>query len=125
MSHDMELLVGQLLEAFCLFVSQYEEIKLDQLALDSPTKRKEVFMKKKYAKSLPEYDEIEFDEEAVLNSRKIGRKMPTSISLSPEVVEELKHIADKKGIPYQVLMRSFIMEGLQRLKDKKSTRLTF
>jgi len=82
-------------------------------------------MKKKYAKSLPEYDEIEFDEEAVLNSRKIGRKMPTSISLSPEVVKELKYIAEKKGIPYQVLMRSFIMEGLQRLKDKKSTRLTF
>ena len=74
-------------------------------------------MKKRYSKSLPEYDEVEFDEESVLNSRKIRRKMPTSISLPPEIVEELKKIASKKGIPYQVLMRSFIMEGLQRLKE--------
>ena len=74
-------------------------------------------MKKRYSKSLPEYDEVEFDEQSVLNSRKIRRKMPTSISLPPEIVEELKKIATKKGIPYQVLMRSFIMEGLQRLKE--------
>jgi predicted DNA binding CopG/RHH family protein len=74
-------------------------------------------MKKRYSKSLPEYDEVEFDEQSVLNSRKIRRKMPTSISLPPEIVEELKKIAKKKGIPYQVLMRSFIMEGLQRLKE--------
>jgi predicted DNA binding CopG/RHH family protein len=74
-------------------------------------------MKKRYAKSLPEYDEVEFDEEVVLNSRKIHRKMPTSVSLPPEIVEELKKVAIKKGIPYQVLMRSFIIEGLQRLKQ--------
>ncbi len=73
-------------------------------------------MKKRYAKSLPEYDEIDFDEEAVLKSRRVGRKMPTSVSLPPEVVEELKVIAQKKGIPYQVLMRSFIIEGLEKLK---------
>ena len=73
-------------------------------------------MTKRYSKSLPEYDEVEFDEEAVLNSRRVGRKMPTSVSLPPEVVEELKLIAEKKGIPYQVLMRSFIIEGLEKLK---------
>jgi len=73
-------------------------------------------MTKRYAKSLPEYEEVEFDEEAVLKSRRVGRKMPTSVSLPPEVVEELKMIADKKGIPYQVLMRSFIIEGLEKLK---------
>jgi predicted DNA binding CopG/RHH family protein len=73
-------------------------------------------MKKRYAKSLPEYDEVEFDEEAVLKSRRVGRKMPTSVSLPPEVVEELKLMANKKGIPYQVLMRSFIIEGLEKLK---------
>lgn len=73
-------------------------------------------MVKKYAKSLPEYDEVEYDEAAVLDSRKIGRKMPTSISLPPDVVEELKKMAKKKGIPYQVLMRSFIMEGLEKMK---------
>ena len=74
-------------------------------------------MKKRYSKSLLEYDEVEFDEQSVLNSRKIRRKMPTSISLPPEIVDELKKIATKKGIPYQVLMRSFIIEGLQRLKE--------
>lgn len=73
-------------------------------------------MTKRYAKSLPEYEEVEFDEEAVLKSRRVGRKMPTSVSLPPEVVEELKMIADKKGIPYQVMMRSFIIEGLEKLK---------
>ena len=71
---------------------------------------------KKYAKSKSDYDEVEFDEDEVRKSRKIGRKMPTSVSLSPEVVEELKKIANKKGIPYQVLMRSFIMEGLEKMK---------
>ena len=74
-------------------------------------------MTKRYAKSLPEYDEVEFDEEAVLNSRKVGSDLPTSVSLPPEAVEELKAIAEKKGIPYQVLMRSFILEGLQKLKQ--------
>lgn len=73
-------------------------------------------MKNKYAKSLPEYDEVEFEEEKVKRSQKVGRKMPTSVSLPPEVVEELKAIAQKKGIPYQVLMRSFIIEGLNRFK---------
>jgi hypothetical protein len=52
-----------------------------------------------------------------LNSRKIHREIPTSVSLPPEIVEELKKMAIKKGIPYQVLMRSFIIEGLQRLKQ--------
>ena len=74
-------------------------------------------MTKRYAKSLPEYDEVELDEEAVLNSRKGGHEMTISVSLPPEVVEELKAIAEKKGIPYQVLMRSFILEGLHKLKQ--------
>lgn len=73
-------------------------------------------MTKKYVKSLPEYDEVEFDEVAVKKARKIGRKMPTSVSLPPETVEELKALANKKGIPYQVLMRSFIIEGLESMK---------
>ena len=47
---------------------------------------------------------------------KMRRKTPTSITLPPAVLEELKRIAGKKGIPYQVLMRSFILEGLEKLK---------
>ena len=63
------------------------------------------------------YNDIEFEEEKVQKYGRIGRKMPTSVSLPPEVVEELKALALDKGIPYQVLMRSFIMEGLKRMKD--------
>ena len=73
-------------------------------------------MTNKYVKSLPEYDEVEFDEKAIKKAKKIGRKTPTSVSLPPEIVEELKEIATKKGIPYQVLMRSFIIEGLEKIK---------
>jgi predicted DNA binding CopG/RHH family protein len=73
-------------------------------------------MKKKFIKSSDEYENVEFDKEAVKKVRKIGRKMPTSVSLPPEIVEELKALANDKGIPYQVLMRSFIIEGLNNMK---------
>lgn len=72
---------------------------------------------KKYIKAEKGYEKIEFDKDSVKKAqKKINRKMPTSISLPPEVIEELKEIALSKGIPYQVLMRSFIIEGLKRLK---------
>lgn len=74
-------------------------------------------MTTKYIKTNSEYDEVEFDEKTVKKARKIGRKMPTSVSLPPEIVNELKELADKKGIPYQVLMRSFIIEGLEKIRD--------
>jgi predicted DNA binding CopG/RHH family protein len=73
---------------------------------------------KKYMKPAKGYEQVEFDQEAVKKAqKKINRKMPTSVSLPPEVIEELKDVAEAKGIPYQVLMRSFIIEGLKRLKD--------
>ncbi len=78
-------------------------------------------MKNKFAKNKKEYRDIEFEKDKVLKGRKkIRRKMPTSISLAPETVEELKEIAEKKGIPYQVLMRSFILEGLEKIKSEKA-----
>jgi predicted DNA binding CopG/RHH family protein len=71
---------------------------------------------KKYIKSEKGYDKVEFDQKAVKKAqKKINRKMPTSVSLPLEVIEELKEVALDKGIPYQVLMRSFIIEGLKRL----------
>ena len=74
-------------------------------------------MKRKIIKSKSEYNKIDFDIKKSKEAQsKIRRKMPTSISLAPDVVEELKKIAEKKGIPYQVLMRSFIIEGLEKLK---------
>ncbi len=44
------------------------------------------------------------------------RKVPTSVALDPRFVEELKKAAAAKGIPYQILMRMFIVEGFQRMK---------
>ena len=65
------------------------------------------------------YRKNEWDVEASLAARDRirKRKTPTSIALSPETVAELKELAEKKGIPYQVLMRSFILEGLRKAKQ--------
>jgi len=46
------------------------------------------------------------------------KKVPTSIALDPRFVSELKKEAQARGVPYQVLMRMFIIEGFQRLKKK-------
>lgn len=74
-------------------------------------------MKRKIIKSKTGYKKIEFDvKKSKAVQGKIRRKMPTSVSLAPEVVEELKAIAAQRGIPYQVLMRSFILEGLEKWK---------
>lgn len=44
------------------------------------------------------------------------KKVPTSIALDPRFVVELKKAAEARGIPYQILMRMFIIEGFQRMK---------
>jgi len=44
------------------------------------------------------------------------KKVPTSIALDPRFVAELKKEAMARGIPYQILMRMFIIEGFQRMK---------
>ena len=46
----------------------------------------------------------------------IGKKIPTSVALDPRFVEELKKEASAHGIPYQILMRMFIVDGFQRFK---------
>ncbi|MDB5038063.1 MAG: hypothetical protein JWQ35_1591 [Bacteriovoracaceae bacterium] len=75
-------------------------------------------MKKSYAKSLKEYDKPSiFEAEKILEAMKRaykGRKVPTSIALDPQTVKELKAVAKEKHLPYQVLMRLFILDGLTR-----------
>lgn len=44
------------------------------------------------------------------------RKVPTSVALDPRLVADLKKEAKLRGIPYQILMRMFIIEGFKRLK---------
>lgn len=42
------------------------------------------------------------------------RKLPTSVALEEETVRQLKSLAEWRGVPYQVLMRMFIIDGLHR-----------
>lgn len=72
-----------------------------------------------HVKNEVEYQDVEFDGNAIKEAYhqiKKAKKHPTSINLSEEVVVALKGYAQKKGIPYQTLMRMFILEGLERLK---------
>ena len=77
-------------------------------------------MKKSYVKSHKEYNQpFELDAERILAAMKRyknSRKRPTSVALDETTIKELKNIAEVKGIPYQVLIRVFILDGLDRLK---------
>lgn len=48
------------------------------------------------------------------------KKVPTSVALDPRFITELKKEASSRGIPYQILMRMFIVEGFKRLKKKSA-----
>jgi predicted DNA binding CopG/RHH family protein len=77
-------------------------------------------MKKSYAKSRKEYNSnFTLDADKILAAMKRykdSRKKPTSVALDETTITELKDIAEKQGIPYQVLIRVFILDGLERLK---------
>jgi predicted DNA binding CopG/RHH family protein len=77
-------------------------------------------MKSSFVKSLKEYeDSSEFDEKSILEAAKrlkARRKIPTSVALEENTVKALKAVAEDRGVPYQVLMRMFILEGLKKLK---------
>jgi predicted DNA binding CopG/RHH family protein len=74
---------------------------------------------KTYAKRLKEYEQIEFDPKEIIAGMarlKGARRKPTSIALEEEMIKELKAIAAERGVPYQVLMRLLIADGIKRLK---------
>lgn len=77
-------------------------------------------MKKSFAKSLKEYDgSFDLNAEKILAAMKRykdSRKKPTSVALDETTISELKRMAEKQGIPYQVLIRVFILDGLERMK---------
>jgi predicted DNA binding CopG/RHH family protein len=77
-------------------------------------------MKKSYAKSLKEYDQdFELDSKKILAAMKRFKdapKKPTSVALDETTIQELKMLAEIQGIPYQVLIRVFILDGLDRFK---------
>ena len=74
---------------------------------------------KRYAKQSKRYDRIDFDPKEIIagmNRLKGNRRRPTSVALEEELIEELKSLADGRGVPYQVLMRLLIADGIKRLK---------
>ena len=74
---------------------------------------------KRYAKQSKSYDRIDFDPKEIIagmNRLKGSRRKPTSVALEEELIGELKSLADKRGVPYQVLMRLLIADGIKRLK---------
>ena len=77
-------------------------------------------MKKSYVKSLKEYDApFELDAKkivAAMKRYKESPKKPTSVALDEKTIRDLKVLAEKNGIQYQVLIRVFILDGLERLK---------
>lgn len=97
----------------------FEMGESDPLARALRVERKGGSMKKS-AKRLKAYDKIEFDSKEIIEGMsrlKGARRKPTSIALEEELLKELKAIASKYGVPYQVLMRLLIAEGVKRLKD--------
>lgn len=75
-------------------------------------------MKHIYAKSLREYKSASvFERKKILAAAKRlkrKRKLPTSVALEEETIKELKALAEWRGVPYQILMRMFILDGLHR-----------
>ena len=74
---------------------------------------------KRYVKRLKIYDKIEFDEKSIIEGMsrlKGARRKPTSIALEEDLLKDLKAIALKRGVPYQVLMRLLISDGIKRIK---------
>lgn len=75
-------------------------------------------MKHTYAKSLREYNApSQFETKKLLDAArrlKKKRKLPTSVALEEKTIQELKQLAEWRGVPYQILMRMFILEGLRQ-----------
>jgi predicted DNA binding CopG/RHH family protein len=73
----------------------------------------------RYVKNESEYRKASFESaklRAAMRRTKAARKRPTSLALDPELIQDLKAEAKARGVPYQVLMRMFVVEGFKRLK---------
>ena len=72
-----------------------------------------------YVKNESKYKKIDFESSQIRAAAKRAaeaRKRPTSVALDPQLIDDLKVEARNRGVPYQVLMRMFIIEGFRRLK---------
>lgn len=48
---------------------------------------------------------------------KEGRRIPTSIALDENTINDLKKLASEYGVPYQVLMRTLLVNSISLLKE--------
>ena len=75
-------------------------------------------MSKRYVKNEKGYEKTStFDEEkivAAMKRLKTKKKVPTSVALDPDLVAEIKVAAEERSVPYQVLLRMFIIDGFKR-----------
>jgi predicted DNA binding CopG/RHH family protein len=75
-------------------------------------------MSKRQVKSEKGYENAsEFDDKkiaAAMKRLKARRKVPTSVALDPDLVAQIKVAAEEKGVPYQVLLRMFIVDGFKK-----------
>ena len=73
----------------------------------------------RYVRNESEYPRISCESKkirAAMKRKGKDRKQPTSVALDPRLIAELKSEARARGVPYQVPMRMFIVEGCKRLK---------
>jgi len=73
----------------------------------------------RYVRNESEYKKTSFEStkiRAAMKKTSDSRKKPTSGALDPLLVEEPKAETSARGVPYQLLMRMFIVEGFKRLK---------
>ena len=71
-----------------------------------------------FVKNEKGYSKVKYNAKAIKDAyskAKTKKKHPTSVNLPEEVITELKSLALKLDVPYQTLMRKFIIEGLQKL----------
>ena len=72
-----------------------------------------------YVKSEPGYEKVSYNRAKVQRTArrlKTARKQPTSIALDPAVIRRLRKEAEARDVPYQVLMRMLIVQGLRNLE---------
>lgn len=66
---------------------------------------------------LDDFESVEIEisselEGKILNKREL--KKPVTLRLEPSQIEAVKNIASKKGLPYQTLIRMWIVDGIRK-----------
>lgn len=73
---------------------------------------------------LDEFETVEIKvvpelEKKILNKSEL--KKPVTLRLEPSQIEAVKNIAGKKGLPYQTLIRMWVVEGIRKERIKGET----